>query len=200
VFGDYNGDGVVDGGDYVLSRKSLGASVPAYAHADGSGNGSIGTEDYDVWRAHYGVAVPGAAGGRAAPVNAATSEVRGTRVDQMNAGSLATSFDVIPHVAGIPLRIDNLPPSWLGSSSDTKATLETNLERQVVDHARNTANTAARHAALLALVSASEPRSAADNDPSAAPAAERSPGHISDRSLDLALETLSLWERAGLRP
>src|SRR5262249_26301025 len=52
VYGDYNADGVVDGGDYVLARKTVGASVTPYADADGSGNGIVGTEDTTVWRAH----------------------------------------------------------------------------------------------------------------------------------------------------
>ena len=54
VYGDYNADGVVDGGDFVLARKLAGTTVTPYAASDGSGNGSVGAEDYDVWRAHYG--------------------------------------------------------------------------------------------------------------------------------------------------
>ena len=44
VFGDYNGDAIVDGRDYVLSRKTAGTTVAPYSGADG----------IDVWRAHFG--------------------------------------------------------------------------------------------------------------------------------------------------
>jgi hypothetical protein len=62
VFGDYNADGVVDAGDFVLARKTAGATVAPYADADGSGNGVVGVEDEGVWRAHYGEVVPIVAG------------------------------------------------------------------------------------------------------------------------------------------
>jgi hypothetical protein len=58
-FGDYNLDGRVDGGDYVKWRNSLGTGgLGPYEGADGSGNGSIGLEDYQVWKLHYGDLVP----------------------------------------------------------------------------------------------------------------------------------------------
>jgi hypothetical protein len=52
--GDYNGNQVVDGADYVVWRKTLGAGVPPYSGADGSGNGAVDTADYGVWRGHFG--------------------------------------------------------------------------------------------------------------------------------------------------
>src|SRR5262249_48022217 len=53
--GDYNGNGAVDAGDFVLWRKTQGTSgVTAFSGADGSGNGSIGPEDYGVWRSNFG--------------------------------------------------------------------------------------------------------------------------------------------------
>jgi hypothetical protein len=53
IVGDYNANGVVDAADYVLWRKTLGQSGTGLP-ADGSGNGSIGQEDYDVWAQHFG--------------------------------------------------------------------------------------------------------------------------------------------------
>jgi hypothetical protein len=59
--GDYNLNGVVDGADYVLWRKTQGTSVTAFSGADGDGNGVIDASDYGVWRAHFGqVLTPGA--------------------------------------------------------------------------------------------------------------------------------------------
>ena len=52
--GDYNRNGVVDAGDYVVWRNSLGQSVAHGAGADGSDNGVIDAADYAVWKAHFG--------------------------------------------------------------------------------------------------------------------------------------------------
>jgi beta-glucanase (GH16 family) len=59
--GDYNNNGQVDAGDYVVWRRTFGQSGIGLA-ADGSGNGSIGPEDYQVWAANLGnSALPGGA-------------------------------------------------------------------------------------------------------------------------------------------
>jgi hypothetical protein len=58
--GDYNADGVVDAGDYIVWRRTNGQSGIGLA-ADGSGNGSIGPEDYNVWASNLGDTSSGAA-------------------------------------------------------------------------------------------------------------------------------------------
>jgi endonuclease/exonuclease/phosphatase family metal-dependent hydrolase len=56
--GDYNGNGVVDGADYVVWRKTLGSTTDP--RADGSGpsigvpNGIVDQFDYAFWRANLG--------------------------------------------------------------------------------------------------------------------------------------------------
>ncbi len=54
VLGDYNGDGVVDAGDYTVWHDALGATVAPYFGADGDGSGTIDEADYDVWKSYYG--------------------------------------------------------------------------------------------------------------------------------------------------
>jgi hypothetical protein len=51
--GDYNGDGVVDGADFVTWRKSLTSGTPL-ANNETVTIGTTDAADYDEWRAHYG--------------------------------------------------------------------------------------------------------------------------------------------------
>ena len=99
VFGDYNGDGAVDGGDYVLSRKTIGANVTPYTNADGNGSGTIGPEDYDVWRAHIGATPSGTGSGRdAISTGGLASDDTGNAVAAIidRRGSNALAEPVIP--------------------------------------------------------------------------------------------------------
>jgi hypothetical protein len=49
--GDYNGDGLIDGADYINWRRAVGTDN---VWADGDGNGTVGPEDFEVWRANFG--------------------------------------------------------------------------------------------------------------------------------------------------
>jgi hypothetical protein len=56
--GDFNNDGGVDTGDYLVWRKSLGQKGANLA-ADGNGDNKIGDEDYGMWRRHFGESIYG---------------------------------------------------------------------------------------------------------------------------------------------
>ncbi len=59
--GDFNGDGIVDGGDYALWRNTLGQTGAGLA-ADGNNDGAVNSLDLDLWLANYGAtSAPGAA-------------------------------------------------------------------------------------------------------------------------------------------
>jgi hypothetical protein len=75
--GDFNRDGVVDTGDYVLWRKMSGQQVMRGTGADGNGDGNIDNADYQLWQSNFGRTLTGAAAG--AGVNA---------VPEPSAGSL----------------------------------------------------------------------------------------------------------------
>jgi prepilin-type N-terminal cleavage/methylation domain-containing protein/prepilin-type processing-associated H-X9-DG protein len=65
--GDYDGNQVVDGADFLLWQRSFGsAATPAGSGADGDGNGSVDAGDLTVWRDAFGAA--------ASPVAAAVPE------------------------------------------------------------------------------------------------------------------------------
>ena len=62
VPGDYNNDSIVNAADYTVWRNTAGQSgLPHFGGADGSGNGTIGLEDYDVWKSRFGATPRGAA-------------------------------------------------------------------------------------------------------------------------------------------
>ena len=54
--GDYNHNGVVDAADYVVWRDNTGTNNPLPNDPIG---GTIGSAQYDQWRAHFGQAVGG---------------------------------------------------------------------------------------------------------------------------------------------
>jgi hypothetical protein len=65
--GDYNGNHLVDGADYVVWRNTKGQSAsPSGSGADGSGNGTVDDADYTFWRSKFGNAA-GSGGGSAVP-------------------------------------------------------------------------------------------------------------------------------------
>ncbi len=51
--GDYNGNGIVDAGDYTIWRDTLGQTGDVLV-ADGDGNGTVDQADYIIWRDNFG--------------------------------------------------------------------------------------------------------------------------------------------------
>lgn len=61
---DYNGNGVVDSGDYTVWRDTIGAAGPSLA-ADGNGDGVVDMDDFTHWRNYFGASAGGGGGGTA---------------------------------------------------------------------------------------------------------------------------------------
>jgi len=59
--GDYNESGTVDAADYVLWRKNLNQAVTL---PNDLTPGMVENDDYDVWRANFGLGAPGSGGGQ----------------------------------------------------------------------------------------------------------------------------------------
>jgi hypothetical protein len=71
--GDFDGNSIVDAGDYVVWRKSLGQNGAGLA-ADATGDGAVDAADYNFWRARLGAIITagsGLGGGAAVPEPAA---------------------------------------------------------------------------------------------------------------------------------
>jgi hypothetical protein len=69
--GDYDGDGAVNGSDFLAWQRQLGAAAnPAGSGADGDSNGVVDAGDLAVWREHFG---PGAVAASLAQSSALTA-------------------------------------------------------------------------------------------------------------------------------
>jgi hypothetical protein len=66
LVGDYNEDGIVDAGDYIIWRQYLGQTV-TLPNRDTAHSGAISMDDYDSWLAHFGETAPGSGSAGAVP-------------------------------------------------------------------------------------------------------------------------------------
>ncbi len=88
---DFNGDGTVDAGDYVLWRNNNGLpSGATHSQGDANGDGAVNSTDYDIWRGQYGTS-PGAGSGAG---TAATGTVAAVPVANFPSAALAVSAPV----------------------------------------------------------------------------------------------------------
>jgi hypothetical protein len=69
--GDYNSNGTVDAGDYVVWRKYQGTT---HVLPNDPTGGTIGSAQYNQWRANFGKTAPGAGSGSSASAKAAVPE------------------------------------------------------------------------------------------------------------------------------
>jgi hypothetical protein len=102
LVGDYNRNDTVDAADYVLWRKTVGATGAPFFGADGNGNGDVGQADHGVWRTHFAESLPGAGAGAS---NATSQEL-----------TAATS---------VPSEVAMLMPTTPTEGSDTATSIAT---------------------------------------------------------------------------
>jgi hypothetical protein len=55
LFGDFNGDRMVDAADYMLWRKNLGAANESSLNFNGNGLNGVDVADYQLWRRNFGL-------------------------------------------------------------------------------------------------------------------------------------------------
>jgi hypothetical protein len=68
VPGDYNNDGVVNGGDYITWRKAMATpNTQLFNEVASTTPGTVTTEDYAAWRARFGNGGSGAGSGLSGP-------------------------------------------------------------------------------------------------------------------------------------
>lgn len=70
VAGDYNNNGTVDAADYVVWRKLLGTNTQLENEGENATPGMVTTEDYDTWRANFGLMATGSGSASSAGVAA----------------------------------------------------------------------------------------------------------------------------------
>jgi hypothetical protein len=59
--GDFTGDGVVDGADFLAWQRGFGAASPVLADGDADRNGIVDGADLNIWSEQFGSSVPAAA-------------------------------------------------------------------------------------------------------------------------------------------
>ena len=85
---DANGDDVVDGADFLVIQRELGAMAPSAG--DVTGNGTVDGEDFDLWRLQYGQTVGGAIASATSAAQSAPEPAAGAMGVIMSLTLLAT--------------------------------------------------------------------------------------------------------------
>ena len=88
--GDFSGDGVVDGADFLAWQRGFGSAAPTLADGDADRNGVVDGADLATWAAQYGsVALSGSAAVAAVASLEAEEELAGSTVAASDLGWLA---------------------------------------------------------------------------------------------------------------
>jgi hypothetical protein len=87
--GDYNFDGIVDAGDYVSWRNTVGSNTDL--RADGDGDDDVDQNDHVVWRANFGRTLPVVAAGSGVAKLSETPTPVGFTTDTAIGASRSTS-------------------------------------------------------------------------------------------------------------
>ncbi|BBO31679.1 hypothetical protein PLANPX_1291 [Lacipirellula parvula] len=207
--GDYDGNGIVDGGDFLSWQRQFGSTAtPAGSGADGDEDGVVGAGDLDLWRANFGLKAPlpatnqsdekfAAAASPALPsVNVETAaiifadleEVRPTESSAANAtiGERAESIRGASSWADRNMRPLDVAPHIHQKDEDDRRSLW--LKRNQI------ATTAAKRVALLNLAFADPARDVAPIRPPVKIVAAASFDDLDDRSSSaIALEETEFW-------
>jgi subtilisin family serine protease len=89
LFGDYDGSGLVDEGDYDVWKANFGSTVAMPGTgADGNYDGVVDAADYSVWRDHLGEGTPPGAGALITDASESESAVSPVIPDSVRAESL----------------------------------------------------------------------------------------------------------------
>jgi hypothetical protein len=141
--GDYNLNGAVDAADYVYWRKVFGATVAAYAAADGNGDTAINDSDYSVWSQNFGETLgPGSgealqtdSGGNGFPtaLSAEYSQSPEDRLGRSTTAMMEPHFapSAISFDAALLAALDSIFPR--GDKDFFEAELPTTQEGQAID-------------------------------------------------------------------
>lgn len=136
VFGDFNGNGLVDAADYSIWRDHLGQIVGPNTLGDGNGDGEVDWADYEAWKWNFGQ-TPWLFGTGSGSVEVELAQVIQPQASQDSADSIATLDS-----RGMSLQVS---PFSLVSSSHSATLVPEGLQG-----ARHESTTAAAHGLLLA--------------------------------------------------
>jgi ELWxxDGT repeat protein len=119
--GDYDGDGRVDGADFLAWQRALGSAAASAGNgADGDGDGQVDAGDLSLWMNNFGLAEIAATA-----IRAQTTDEKVALFDAADA-ALA---DFAAAAAAGPLAYTYKPSAGLGRSAQDLTTLATGSER-----------------------------------------------------------------------
>ncbi len=84
---DFNDDGFVDGGDYIIWRKTSGTTVAAGTLGDANYDTQVDNIDYSIWQQQFGTSPGGGSGG--GTIVAANNDVNRRGLAHFAAGTIA---------------------------------------------------------------------------------------------------------------
>lgn len=141
VAGDYDEDGDVDGADFLVWQRTLGAAAtPNGSGADGSSNGVVDAADLGIWSANFGAAsapvVP------ALQADAEPERVRAAGADSTSSPTGPVADDVMwlawqPQVEPAAVEAPAAPEAWAPAPRSVDAA----FDRFAVPNVAATANT-----------------------------------------------------------
>jgi hypothetical protein len=126
--GDYDGDGDVDGRDFLVWQRNFGApAVPVGSGADGNGSGMVDAGDLGIWQNHYGTEPLAAqTAATSVAVEPQQSPLSAALIDAALLSSADDYRDVSVSVENVPA-IDSITNDFVTSATiDTPAKAWTN--------------------------------------------------------------------------
>ena len=126
---DFNGDGIVDSGDYVPWRKNNGLTSGAtHSQGDANSDGMVDSTDYSIWRAQFGMSIE--SGGQSPGLGAAGEAALAANATD-NAATIATVTAALSEAADIsPGAVDSAFEFLSTSRRDSSRS----LARRIIQH------------------------------------------------------------------
>jgi hypothetical protein len=140
VMGDYDQNGVADAGDYLVWRKSNGATgLTPYTGADGNGDGVVDQADYSLWRFHFGSTLPTSGAGSGASSEGSSAAFEALTLESTPNDDLDSQPPALPGVPSEPTSADVPFTVWPSIEIEKRPYVLPSAEAGIAGQARDDA-------------------------------------------------------------